>query len=35
MAALDDEQWHLRAQNPNNPVVFFGELQSHQVAFTG
>lgn len=21
-----DEQWHLRPQNPNNPIVFFGEL---------
>jgi hypothetical protein len=23
--AGSEEQWHLRPQNPNNPVVFFGE----------
>eukprot|EP00775_Hariotina_reticulata_P009519 gene9519-9684_t len=23
MAVSDDEQWHLRAQNSNNPIVFF------------
>jgi hypothetical protein len=22
---MSEEQWHLRPQNPNNPIVFFGE----------
>lgn len=28
--AADAEQWHLRPQNANNPVVFFGAPSSRQ-----
>ncbi len=23
---MGEEDWHVRAPNPNNPVVFFGEI---------